>query len=259
MSTTPTGNAARTSSIDASGSKQRQIDIVNQFGDEHQLGSTYRPEPLYFYFVGKAPIHEALRGARPLGDGRAMDRACDLYLFPNTKLAEAPLDAVYYLDQETSTPLKVEYYLAGQDRTAAKPIRIWEAKTLDRIEGDRYFPLRSEGRFFTETPSGMAPAGTNTIIVDAIHYDREFGPKTFWPTYEPGVLVNDALKKTTARVPGPVATPKPALAAGSTGKTAEAARAVPPWSWDAAASPAALGLGALLIVVALALGRRRRR
>ncbi len=254
--------------FDPSGARQSTIGIANHFLYEDKMGFTERPEPLYFFHVGKRPIYEAIRTAEPLGEGRVLGRGCDLYLFRKVKLSAAPLDALYYLDRETSLPLKVEFYRAGSDRLPGSALRAWEAKTFDTVEEGHHFPLSSANTYFT----GRVGNSSNIVTITEIHYNRDYAASTFWPTFQPGVEVYDYIKKTSTKVPDPAAPPtaqKPP-AAGTptavapvkppiTATPAVAAPAVPPWSWGSIGSSASLGLGVLLIAAAIVVGRRRGR
>ena len=253
--------------FDQSGSRQNQIDIQSNFGHEHQHGFTDRPEPLYYFYVGKRPIYEAIRTAESLGVGRHLGRPCDLYLFGKLRLAAAPLDAVYYLDQETSLPMKVEFYRIASNRLPGSAVRIWEAKTFDSTEGVRHFPLKSQNTYF----KGGEAYNFNSVTVTGIHYDRDYAASTFWPTFQPGVAVNDSIKKTFTQIPDPASPSKaqksaakvtPALVAPARASIAETttvvAPAVAPWSWSSVGSSALLGLGILLVGAGVVAGWRRR-
>ena len=254
--------------FDPAGTRQSSIGIANHFGHENKMGSTERPEPLCFFHVGKRPIYEAIRAAEPLGEGRVIGRGCDLYLFRKVKLRAAPLDALYYLDQETSLPLKIEFYPVGSNRLPGSALRVWEAKSFDAVEGGHHFPLSSANTYFT----GRVAHGSNIVTVTEIHYDRDYAASTFWPKFQPGVDLYDYIKNTSTKVPDPAATPtaqKPPAAGTPTAAAPAkppvtatpvvAAPAVPPWSWGSAGSSAFLGLGVLLIAAAIVVGRRRSR
>lgn len=232
-------------------SVQTKIDISDHFSYENEIGATRRPDPLGYYYIGKEPIYEALRNAKPLGDGEAAGRACDRFLFQGVKLSAVPLDAVYYLDHETSMPLRIEYYRAGGQHDSEEAIQIWEAQSLDQVGGGHHLPLKSTNQFFRKTSSGLVPLGSNEIVIEEIHYDRPFAASTFWPTYQPGVQVIDRLKKKTITIPGP-ARPKPAETT-----VAVPVQAEPPTPWTTYASYSILGLGLALIGVAVALRLRR--
>ena len=237
--------------FDASNSHQTQIDITNRFSSEHEIGFTRRPEPFFYYYVGKVPIFDALRTAQPLGEGQAMGRPCDLYLFTGVKLVESPLDAVYYLDQETSAVLKAEFFKAGGERNSSEAIRIWEAKSLDAVDGDHHIAFKSENQFFQKSSAGRLPLLTNTVVIESVHYNGEFDAKTFWPVYQPGVLVNDTIKKTFYRSPATVQTPATTTTGAATLAPTQ------PWSWESLASPVIVCLGLFIIALAVTIGRRK--
>jgi hypothetical protein len=92
-------------------------------------------------------------------------------------------------------------------------------------------------------------------VVQAIEFNKSYPASTFWPTLQPGVVVLDTISNTTYTVPGqpaPHAAPEQAPVAG------QAVRATPPWSWEDAAAPTALGLGVAVLVAVLIVWWRKR-
>jgi hypothetical protein len=241
---------------DAEAGKQEHIDIKSFFSVDNISGASNRPVPLRYFYVEKAPLHKALSKARHLGDGKALGRECDLFLFTEVKLGQTPLDMVYTLDRETSVPLRLEAYLAGAERMPGATVLVWKATTLDRVQGGHHFPLHS--RAVSYSLMGHKESIEDKYDVEEIAYDRDYDAKTFWPAYDPGVVVNDAIKKSTIRVPGPKPPEVPKAEAVAPAVAAVPVRAEPPTSWSAIAGASALGLGVLLVLAAVVLKFRGR-
>ena len=252
--------------FDKSGLRQRRIEVLNHFAQEHKTGSTERPEPLLYLYVGKQPIYRAILAAEPLDGGRVLGRDCDRYLFHDVRLASFPLDAVYSLDRETSLPLKVEFYKDRGDRSPKSLVRVWEAKSFDETEGNNHATLLSENTYYNDGSND----GSSTVTVSEIHYGKNYPASMFWPVTQPGVEFNDLVRKTFTKVPdpaNPAQTRKPSAPAhpknnatgdrATTTTTKVAQDAVAPWTWSSISPSVLLGLGITMLGVGV-VGKFRR-
>lgn len=240
------GRCANVTYETSNSSKEKRVDIINYFHTEKTFGMKAMPQPLVYYYLAKEPIYEAIRRAEPLGEARVLGRNCSRYLFRGVRVTQGKQDLVYSLDNATSTPLRVESYRLDSQREPDDLFWSWEASSLDRVEGDHWFPLHSVTQNFAKGRETFRA----TITVEEIHYDRAFAATTFWPKSEPGVEVNDTINKTFTVVPGP--SPKPAAPVATTGQVAK-----PPRSWTPIASGVTMGLGLTILLAALWIKRRR--
>ena len=137
-------------------------------------------------------------------------------------------DLVYSLDRRTSVPLKLVAYTAPERYPSDKPSWIWEAKTLDEVQG---FHLAKSS---TNTVYKYNKKGTQKVyiqdefFVDKLIYDQKFPLTTFWPKpFQEGVnVVDGTLQKSSPPAPATNKTP----VAGA--PVAEVAVATPPSDWS---------------------------
>ena len=226
--------------------RQRAITIAPGFLDEPKTGTAEIPAALPFY-VGLVPIREAIPRARPVGPSRVLDHACTRYLIEGVAEGGTTQDLVYHLDAATSYPLKVESF-ANHDRFVAdQPTTVWEAVRFDEV-GERHVATDSKFTTFIEGQGGRrAPLLTDWHHVDGLRFDEAIPAATFWPEYEPGVLINDRIALKSYKV-----------GAAGQATTQAAAPAVPPRPSAATwAFGVALALGLALLVGGLAARRHR--
>ena len=107
------------------------------------------PMPIKVTHVGLIPLYEALPSAEIMPEGEVIGRACDVFHFKSAGKPSNPASIVYYLDKETSYPLKVVFYNNLERFRARRPGSLWEAKTFDRVSGRHFLPLSS---VFTSPP-----------------------------------------------------------------------------------------------------------
>jgi hypothetical protein len=221
--------------------------IKRQYRTEDRSERMERPEPLRFLYVGREPLHKALPKATCLGEDQNLNRQCDVFLF--TKVSwEVPQDQIFHLDRATSIPLKVEAFKDEADRNAKKPLWVWTAQSLDKVDG-HFVPLSSEMIAYSEDSQ---PAFKWRFRVQSIAFDKVFPTAMFWPTLQPGVTVLDAIAGKTRQVPGvkPAQPAKPA--------TTQTMEALPPSGWTTRISSVTLTLGTATLIGAGIYWWRRR-
>ncbi len=219
-----------------------QVTIKRAFSIEGEAESVYGPVPYPLFFIGRAPLHSAIGSAKRLDPARHLDRDCDRFLFAGVKQGYSISDSVYWLDPETSFPIKVENYQDASQRAAGRPRTVWSAESLDEV-GGRHFPLRSSLAMYG---AGGELQSERTIVVDEIRFDGEYPASIFWPVLGPGTRVIDLTTKQTMVVP------KAEVAAG------DALTAEPRGGWQGPATTSALVLGAALLIAAVVVWWRRR-
>ena len=229
---------------------QQSAVIKREYAMEDRSQRMEIPEPLTRLYVGREPLSRAVRKAADLGEGQALGRQCDLFLFVNVRW-EVPQDHVYYLDRATCMPLRVESYKNQAAREAKKPIWVWTAESLDQVQG-HFIPLRLKMVAFNEDST---PLMTWLYRVQSIEFDKDFPPATFWPDLEPGVSVLDTLSGKSYRVPGsdgkiPEVKPKAV-------NTSQPIEATVPRGWSPMIAGTILVLGAAVLVAGIVLWRRQ--
>lgn len=236
------------------GPRQVHVHYTKQFeAGEGTTPSSWRPEPLRFLYLYQEPLAKVLTRADALGREQRLGRDCEVLVLRGVKWTYSPVDIVYALDCETGLPLEVRCYDAGADRERDQPQWYWEAKSFDRVEQGRYWPLRSADYVYAPREGvGKELLTTRDILVESIHFDKEYPESVFRPVFEPGAHILDAATGKTSVVPGqPVA---PARSASSA-----PVQAMPPADWTSTLSTAGLVLGiALLTVGGVAWWRQRR-
>lgn len=190
---------------DTSNEHQARIWIKPDFATEKEITRSIMPGPFRYFFVEKTPLYEALSRAERLGPATVLDRPCERFLFTNLNVTKAPVDEVYFLDEQTGVPLRVEIYRAGTDRKQEDMAGFWEAKSLDEVQGGRHLPLASTAKTYHSRGEHKGDLWLQREInVTQIRYDHKFPASTFWPKFEPGVqIINSLHNKKTTWTPGP--------------------------------------------------------
>lgn len=241
------------------GSRQTQVILAPAFLDEDKVGSTDRPGPFKYYHVDSRPLHRVLPEATSLGVDEVLGRPCDVFLLSRVRWGPGPVDLAYTLDRETATPLRVVCYPDAAAREQRKPSWVWEATSLDRVDGHP-FVMNSELNAYQYPQAGISSEGSLTpystfvFTVEELSFDKSYPASTFWPEIQPGVPVWDQVGKTHWVTPDPErdfrrvdpATVTPAVAA------------VPPRDWSDLTSVGAIGLGLALLVGVVFWKRRGR-
>ncbi|WP_435017931.1 hypothetical protein TA3x_005553 [Tundrisphaera sp. TA3] len=230
-------------------SRPVMLQIKRHYYLEDSSGRKEVPVPLRFFYVGREPLHEALAHGRHLDEGEVIGRKCELYLFPQVRMFNAPQDQVYYLDRATGTPLKFEFYRDETARAENKTLGVWTAKSVENIQGRLVVVDSTQAAF---DPDGNS-LGQWKFHVESIAVNRPYPATMFWQPPPPGVSVMDTIANKAYQVPGG-APPAPKKEA-SVG--VDPVRAVAPREWPAA-ELAAMSGAALLLAVGISLWRRRR-
>lgn len=230
---------------------QQSVFVKRQFWMEEGSDRKQLPHPLLFLYVGRVPLYKSLSKAQYLGKGEVIGRECNLFLFPQVRWAVIQ-DQVFYLDQATSIPLKVETFRDQASREKKEPLWVWTAQSLDKVQG-HFVPLKSTETLYAKDGS---PQLAYDFHVESIEFDKEYPASTFTPVFQPGVTVLDGFTNKAYEAPG-VKKAVPS-APKETAATIQPIQAVPPRDWSANAPILSLGLGAVVLIVAGLLWRRSR-
>jgi hypothetical protein len=233
--------------------RQKQINVNPHYFMEQKSERRQVPDPLLRFYVGREPLHKALlTKAKPLGEGKVMGRECNVFLFPQVRWGR-PQDQVYFLDKETSIPLKVETYWDEAARLRNDPMGVWTAESLDQDQG-YYLPHNSTGITFGPD---KAPAYTNQFKVESVVFNKEYPASTFWPTFQPGVNVFDSVNPGATKVSDETKVKPPVVNSPTVSVVAAPPiEAVPP---SDSTPMIALGLGVAVLFVGVFLWWQRAR
>jgi hypothetical protein len=238
---------------DRNADRAETINVTASFLSEAREGYADRPHPLQFLHVGLKPLYQALSEGKPSGEGKVLGRPCDVVRFtvPGPRRTQ---DLLYWLDQQTSIPLKIEAFPVGEGPDAAQPFWRWEANSLDTVQG-YHIPLRSTDTSFQQRDGRATdqPALTIRVEVQSAEFNKEYPASMFWPTFTPGAQVVDAVGNDGIYT---VPDPNPPPPAGTI--AAPAIEANPERGWSDALPTTATLLGLLVLVVGLTLWWRRR-
>ncbi len=224
--------------------RQLYVTISRQYHKENAGDRMERPHPFLLLYVGRTPLHKALAKATYCGTGEAMGRKCELFLFPAVKWA-MPQDHLYYLDRETSIPLKVESYRDQAARDQNQPLWVWTAESIEKVQGHNLTPKSRLVRY-----NEQKPAFEWSFSLESITFDKDHEAATFWPAFEPGVEVHDMILDKHYVTPG-------ARAPEQT-STAAPIEAVPPGDWMDTLPWASLILGCAILITGGCLWWKRR-
>lgn len=145
-----------------------------------------RPVPLLWMYVGREPLHVALEHATSLGEGEAMKRPCDVFLFPSVRW-NIIQQHVYYLDRETSVPLRIEAYPQDAVRSPETLRWEWNAEELRTVQR-RPVVFKS----IQQSVAKGKIEGTWTTTVESIEFDKTYPDTFFQPKELPGMTVYDS-------------------------------------------------------------------
>ena len=196
-------------------SDQVSITINHIFGNEKRFGYSDAPPPVRYYHVGLTPLLEALPKAERMNDGEVIGRSCDVFHFKSVGEGTHSQSLVYSLDKATGVPLRVAAYRNPDKVRENVPNWVWSAPTLDQV-GKRHIPKSSTLSYFMSVKADNGEQVNKLDILQSIRvvnveYDLALPASTFWPVFQPGVVVTDEIKRTTVTVPGGPATPKPTV------------------------------------------------
>lgn len=230
---------------------QDQILVLNQYWMEDKSDRKQVPQPLLFEYVGREPLHKAILKAEYLGEGQVLGRPCRRFLFQQVRWA-VPQDQVFWIDEATGVPLKVEAYRVGSAREEGEAQSVWTAEALEDVQGHPVVTRSSQ----TAYAQGKPFMGWS-YRVESIEFDKDYPASQFWPTFQPGVMVLDSVANKAYQVPGGEAASAIGTAAASVG-TATPGRpieAAPPADWS---GTLVFGAGVALLLVGAILWRRGR-
>ncbi len=238
--------------------QQAMVRVKRTFISEGQSPGSGRPTPLRSLYLVDRPLARSLSGAKPIGEAKHIGRPCELFLFADVDWGGVKHDIVIWFDRETAIPVREVFYEDTASRLADQPERVWEAESVEIVEGHP-FPLNSTETLFAKSFQRSAPLafakfdpGTPIIVqkwqVDEIHFNRDYPAATFWPVVEPQAAVLDEIAKKYER-------PKSEKAVVSQSSTNAATQlpsaAAPPTGWMGWISWGSIGLGLALVLIAL--------
>ena len=231
--------------------RQHQIILHQHFGMEDREVASTRPIPFLYYWVDRVPLHEALKEARPLGQGQVIERPCDRFLLSDVGWT-GQQDQIYSLDEATSTPLKLEVYRSGEDREKNYPLLVWTAEEIGEFQG---YPMVVKATKHSYTGEGGKLSRTNDYRVESVAFNKDFPESIFRPEIQPGVLVMDNIRKTaysslstTAEGAADQESASNANPGPTQATTSTPIRAVPP-NWPSHVSMVSIGIGCVLIMI----------
>jgi len=178
--------------------KLAYITIERSFMREANFPSLGAPDPRCHFFAGRIPLYEAIARAVHLRSSRVLGRDCDVFLLSKVPMDKgATAEEIYYLDRATGVPLRLEFYNNPDAIPAGRWNYMWEASTLDTVQG-YHFPLHSS--FQNRAYAGPEPTArysvdtTAKVEVKDLHYDRPYPATAFWPEPRTDVTVFDSFK-----------------------------------------------------------------
>ena len=232
---------------DTAGSPGReQVTIKRHFFIEDQ-NSAGRPDQLKYLYLGLKPLPEVLRQAEHLGGGRWLDRECDRFLFTHTNGNQDPVNRVYWLDRETGVTLRLEYFETDQRRKEERPYFVWNAVSLDEVDGHH---LTRDSELLQFDVNGTDPGRVlmaYKISTEEVVYDRMYEASIFWPAITERTAVIDTIKNTAVF-------PK---RRAETSSIAAPIRATEPTDWGEFVPTAAVLTGLAVLAAGLLIRRRR--
>jgi hypothetical protein len=124
------------------------------------------------------------------------------YLF-TVKSVRTTQEVLYYLDDETSLPLKIEAYSDARACAEGLPNWRWEAKSFDVVDGF-HLPLRSTDSTFVQVANRATdkPKMSIDVTVEQIHLNQPYEARLFWPEIQPGAHVVEAVRDKIYHEPG---------------------------------------------------------
>ncbi len=237
--------------------RQESVIYKSSFWQEATTAYGWRPTPLEYLYLQHEPLAKTLPKAEYLGRESRLGRECEVLLVKGVKWTYYPVDIVYHLDRETAFPLEVRCFDAGADRSHDPAQWYWEARSFDRLDDGRYWPMRSANFSYRPTAGGGTTLlSSREYQVEAIHFNKAYPKSLFLPTEEPGTTVIDQVHHKQWVVPG--AKKAAEAPTKTTVPEPEPLRAIPPTGWTSTVSSTGLILGLAMIALgAVALYRRR--
>lgn len=232
---------------------REQVVIHKHFYMEDSAPETKKPVPLYYQWVGRRPLHEAIRKAQYLGEAAHDGKKCDTFLFVKTGWTGRQ-DRVYYLDKTTSVPLKVVSYLDGGEREKGRPSSVWTATEIKIVQG---YPFAWNSLEEDYTGEGGTLSYKREYKVDSIVLNKVYDRKMFQVEIGPDALVIDTTRAKSSKAAAPTQKNAPGTGQRTSTSVANPVRAEAPRPWSDIAPGFCGALGVLLLVVSFILWRRR--
>jgi hypothetical protein len=216
------------------------------------VSQTSRPQPFLYYWVDRRPLCEAIQDGQLMSEGSVIGRPCDVFLFPASGWS-GKQDHVYWLDRDTSVPLKVQFFADPQARLANRPVLVWSAEELSEFQGFPFVVKSSQSDHAGEDGTLNVTVEYRVVSVD---YNRDFPVSMFQPEIQPEAIVYDTIanrppRRSSESIHGQI----PGVALEATATTT--IRADPPHPWGTHASAVFFGLGVASVVAGLIVRWRR--
>jgi hypothetical protein len=234
---------------------QNYVLVTRYFAQENTSDHRDVPRPFLFLYVGREPLHKALPRADYQGTTEVIGRKCEGFLFEQVRWTR-PQDQVFWLDAETSVPLKVEAFKGNDERERGAPVWTWVVESLEQFQG-RHIPTKGTQTGF-DAKGEITSQSRRELI--SVHFDRDYPPETFWPKYDPSVAILDNATGKAQTAPGEnKAAQQNAQNSvdANPPNTAKLPRADPSLDWTSYAPAASLCLGVVVLIAAFITWRRR--
>ncbi len=236
-----------------------RIEITRTFLNEDRIGSTQRPRPLVYYFVGKTPLYEAVASATSLGETRALGRDCMVLLFQKVKWVMVQQDLVYTIDKVTGLPLRVDSFRDEQSRLSEQPLWTWKADSLDQV-GAYHLVKNStflEYMFDSKTQKSVLTSTSKETVTD-VWFDQDYADSSFWPKSAEGFSVIDTVTGNNTLLPQHRAQSDVLIPSNGTKVGTKVIESRQPASWSSYLGAASLLLGIGILAVGVVIAKRRR-
>lgn len=241
-------------------SRQRDVNISNQFPFEGRTGFLSVPDPWMWSRVGLVPLHECLPTAIHQAQGEQLGRKTEIYRISQPGPEGEPRVWIYQLDQATSVPLQVEVYTHPDRVARGAPDTRWEALSLEPV-GGRHVPNRSRMTQWSITKDERGYESIKETLkrettITSIRFDQAIPSTRFTPKIEPGMRIADSTTKKMKVTPGQRIPLKTSEVPAKTVESTEFPQVVPPSDQSAWLAGVGLGLSLAVLVVAAVLWRR---
>lgn len=177
--------------------KQQVVRVDRHFLNEDGNNNREMPASLKYLYVGRKPLYEALAEAKDLGPAEVLGRPCHKLLFPGVQRMTT-LDEVYYLDDATAIPLKVDVYRNPEALEKDRKFGSWTAEKIEIVDGHAITPISSTVSYNNDG----AVMVTWKHRIDSIRFNGEIPASTFKPALDPGVTILNSVTKRYSQAPG---------------------------------------------------------
>lgn len=144
------------------------------FGEESSphFRRTNTPEPLQHLFVGRSPLHAALRTATIVGKSEVLQRPCVIFKLEDVQFAREAHAYYVHLDTVSAMPLKCVY---GDNPN--EPFSQWIAEEIIAVQGRTVVTKSSYVRW--NVVNGVRSERRTSHFVDKILFDKKYSTATF--------------------------------------------------------------------------------